>query len=92
MVQNFMLESPYSQLVNENTRSVVIQGGNVKKSCIDHCYTNVPGKVSKPEVTAVGTSDHLRIVMTKFAKLGSSKPQTVKRKNEATRTSKLRIS
>lgn len=34
-------------------------GGMVSRSCIDHCYTNVPEKVSTPEVISVGTSDHL---------------------------------
>ena len=81
MVQNFMLESSCSQLVNENTRSEIIQGGYITKSCKDHCYTNVPGKVSKPEMTAVGNSDHLGIVVTKYAKLGSSKPKTVKKRS-----------
>ena len=81
MVNNFMLESSCTQLVDENTRSEVIQGETVTQSCIDHCYTNVPEKVSKPEVLAVGNSDHLGIVVTKYAKVERSKPQTVKKRS-----------
>ena len=53
MIQNFMLESAYTQVVNEWTRSEVIQGGIVSTPCIEHCYTNAPDKVSKPEVLSV---------------------------------------
>ena len=67
--------------MNGNTRSEVIRGNVVSKSCIDHCYTNVPEKVSKPEVVSVGTSDHLGVVITKYAKVEKSKPQTVKKRS-----------
>ena len=77
MVQNFLVESACVQLVKENTRSEIVQGGNVAESCIDHCYTNVPDKVSNPEVVAVGNSDHLGVVVRKFAKVEKSKPNTV---------------
>ena len=81
MVQNFMMESSFFQLVNENTRSEVIQGNMVSKTCIDHCYTNAPEKISKPEVLSVGTSDHLGVVVTKYSKVEKSKPQTVKKRS-----------
>ena len=81
MVHEFLMESSCSQLVKENTRSEVIQGNIVSKTCIDHCYTNTPEKVSKPEVISVGTSDHLGIVVTKYAKVEKSKPQTVKKRS-----------
>ena len=77
MVQNFLVESACVQIVKENTRSEIVQGGNVAESCIDHCYTNVPDKVSNPEVVAVGNSDHLGVVVRKFAKVEKSKPNTV---------------
>ena len=44
MIHTFMLESTVSQLVTENTRSEIIKGGGVSKSCIDHCYTNATDK------------------------------------------------
>ena len=53
MVQEFLLETACSQLVKQYTRSEVVRGGRVAKSCIDHCYTNVPDKVSDPEVVMV---------------------------------------
>ena len=59
MTQNFLLETSSTQLVKEYTRSEIGPGGMVSRSCIDHCYTKVPEKVSTPEVISVGTSDHL---------------------------------
>ena len=50
-------------------------------SCIDHCYTNSPQKVSEPELLAVGTSDHLGLVVRKFSKNVKSKPNTVKKRS-----------
>ena len=81
MVQTFMLESSCCQLVKENTRSEVVQGGSVSASCIDHCYTNSPEKVSKPEVVAVGNSDHLGVVITKYSRATKTKPNTVKKRS-----------
>ena len=81
IVQEFMMESACSQLVTENTRSEIVQGNMVSKTCIDHCYTNAPEKISKPEVISVGTSDHLGVVVTKYSKLEKSKPQTVKKRS-----------
>ena len=81
MIQNFLLESACSQLVKEYTRSEFIQGGVVARSCIDHCYTNVPEKVSEPEVIAIGNSDHLGIVVRKFTRVERSKPNTVMKRS-----------
>ena len=46
MVQTFLLETETSQLVKQFTRSEFVKGGKVSRSCIDHCYSNAPGKVS----------------------------------------------
>ena len=81
MIHTFMLESTVSQLVTENTRSEIIKGGGVSKSCIDHCYTNAPDKVSKPEVVSVGTSDHLGIVVKKYTKIQMRKPSTIMKRS-----------
>ena len=77
LVQTFLLETNSEQLVRDFTRSEFIQGGNVSKSCIDHIYTNAPGKISKPEVVAVGTSDHLGVVATKYTRAPILKPKVV---------------
>ena len=66
-VQSFLLDSASSQVVKDFTRSEIVQGGQLSRSCIDHCYTNVPEKLSVPEVVAVDDSDHLSVVVTKFS-------------------------
>ena len=81
IVQEFLVESACSQLVRKYTRSEIIQGGAVSQSCIDHCYTNAPDKVSKPEVVDVGTSDHMGVVITKYTKVARSKPNTVMKRS-----------
>ena len=51
------------------------------RSCIDHCYTDVPEKLSEPIVESAGESDHLAIVVTKYTKAPVSKPQTVRKRH-----------
>ena len=80
MVQTFLLETGSSQLVKDFTRSEIAAGGVVSRSCIDHCYCNATGKVSTPEVIAVGTSDHLGVAVTKYTRAPVMKPKvTIKR-------------
>ena len=81
LIQEFMADTASSQLVKEFTRSEVIRGGAVSRSCIDHCYSNSPDKISKPEVVAVGNSDHLGVVITKYTKVLKSKPNTVMKRS-----------
>ena len=38
MIQSFLVESASNQLIKEYTRSEVVQGGEVSRSCIDHLY------------------------------------------------------
>ena len=77
IVQTFLLETDSSQLVKNFTRSELVQGGLVSRSCIDHVYSNSPGKVSTPEVVSVGNSDHLGVVVTKFTRAPIIKPKVV---------------
>ena len=77
MVQSFLLDTGSSQLVKSYTRSEVVQGGSLSRSCIDHCYSNVPEKISEPSVVAVGDSDHLGIVVKKFSRAEPLKPKNV---------------
>ena len=81
MVQNFLLETGSSQKVKNFTRSEFGRGGELYRSLIDHCYTNVPEKVSDPEVISVENSDHLGLVVTKLAKTPVLRPRTVKKRN-----------
>ena len=81
MVQSFLLDTSCTQLIKSFTRSEIVQGGALSRSCIDHCYTNVPEKMSNPEVVAVGDSDHLGIVITKFSRAEPIKPRTVTKRS-----------
>ena len=80
-VQSFLIDSASTQLVKDFTRSEIVQGGVLSRSCIDHCYTNVPEKMSTPEVLAVGDSDHLGIAVTKFSRAEPIKPKTVMKRS-----------
>ena len=62
------------------TRSEVGQHGEISRSCIDHCYTNVPDKVTVPELVAVGSSDHLGIVIKKFTRAPKIKPKIIQKR------------
>ena len=81
MVQTFLLETETSQLVKQFTRSELARGGVVSRSIIDHCYTNAPGKVSHPEVVAVGSSDHLGLVVTKYTRAPKIKPKVIMKRS-----------
>ena len=80
-VQSFLIDTASTQVIKQYTRSEIIQGGEVSRSCIDHCYTNVAEKLSKPEVIAVGESDHLGIVVTKYARVPVLKPRTITKRS-----------
>ena len=80
LVQDFLLETTSYQQVKQFTRSEVSRNG-VTRSCIDHCYTDVPHKLSDPTVEAAGDSDHLAVIFTKYCKAPVSKPQTVRKRN-----------
>ena len=81
MVQSFLLETASTQLVQGYTRSEIIQGGELSRSGIDHCYTNVPEKLCSPEVLVVGDSDHLGVVVTKYTRSSHTKPKTVMKRS-----------
>ena len=68
-------------MIKELTRMETTAGGGISATCIDHCYTNVPGKIKSVQVMSAGNSDHLGIVIKKFTKFPVSKPQSVKKRN-----------
>ena len=47
ITHNFLVETSSSQIVKGFTRSEVGAGGELVRSCIDHCYTNTPEKVTR---------------------------------------------
>ena len=81
LTHNFLLETSCCHLVKGFTRSEVGPQGEISRSCIDHLYTNVPDKISAPELVAVGSSDHLGIVIKKFTKAPKIKPKIIQKRN-----------
>ena len=75
-VQEHLLEESSYQIVEDFTRSEMTRNG-ISKSCIDHVYTNAPGKCDKPLVVAAGDSDHLAVIVNKHSKEQKNKPRTV---------------
>ena len=65
----------------EFTRSEVGPGGVIVRSCIDHWDTNIPEKLSFPELIAVGSSDQLGIVVKKFTKAAKLKPKIIHKRS-----------
>ena len=81
MTHNFLIDTECSQIVEGITRTEVGPGGTLLQSCIDHCYTNVPEKVSKPEIITVGNSDHFGIVVKKFTRAAQIKPKIIQKRS-----------
>ena len=81
MVQTYLLETDSCQLVQDYTRSEIVRGNQLSQSMIDHCYTNVPTKITKPEVLAIGNSDHLGVFITKYSKDIVSRPKMIKKRS-----------
>ena len=77
MVQDFLLQQASQQIVKEPTRLELVRG-NLLKSCIDHCYTDVREKINGPFVDAVGDSDHLSVRILKYCRTPVIRPQAIK--------------
>ena len=77
MVQDFLLEYASQQIVKEPTRIEMVRRV-LTKSCIDHCYTDVPEKIHGPFLDAVGNSDHMSVRILKFCRAPVIRPQAVK--------------
>ena len=80
MVRHFLLTYDLSQTVSDYTRSEIGRGRNVVKSCIDHCYSNSPEKITT-NVTHVGDSDHDAVVVKKASRLPKSRPKVIKKRS-----------
>ena len=80
MVIEFMLQEAAVQLVDEYTRSELVNG-NLQRSCIDHIITNIPNKCNKPEVYSFGNSDHMVVHVKKFTKELRQHPNTIKKRS-----------
>ena len=81
MVQNHLIETASTHIVKEYNISDIVRGNKISRSLIDHCYTNVPDKVSTPEVSAIGTSDHLAVFIIKRTKATISRPKIVQKRS-----------
>ena len=81
IVQSFLIDTASNQTVKEYTRSEIVRGGEISRSCIDHCYSDAPDRTSNPEVVAVGDSDHLGVVVTKYTRSPPLKPKTIMKRN-----------
>ena len=75
-VQEHLLEESSYQIVEDFTRSEMTRNG-MSRSCIDHTYTNVPGKCDMPRVESAGDSDHMAVLVNKYTKEPQSKPRAV---------------
>ena len=78
-VQEFLLEESCHQLVNDYTR-VRLVDGVMERSGIDHITVNCPDRVSPPQVIAVGRSDHMGVMITKYCKDIKTDPRTTKKR------------
>ena len=81
MVQDFLLEESFFQLIKQYTRSEKVRGGTVSRSCLDHVYTNAPGKCDTPKVESAGDSDHLAVIFNKYSSEVKIKPQTIQKRS-----------
>ena len=79
VLQDFLLENSSFQQIKQYTRSEFCRNG-LSRSCIDHCYTDVPEKLTQVRVESIGDSDHLGIMVTKLNKYNLSKPQTIRKR------------
>ena len=81
MVQDFLLEESFFQLIKQYTHSEKVRGGTVSRSCLDHVYTNAPGKCDTPKVESAGDSDHLAVIFNKYSSELKIKPQTIQKRS-----------
>ena len=79
LIHDFLLEQSSFQQIKCFTRSEISSNG-ISRSCIDHCYTDVPEKLSQVKVESIGDSDHLGIVVTKLSRYIMPKPQTIRKR------------
>ena len=80
IIQDFLLEESGVQLVKEYTRSQYVDGV-LRRSIIDHCYSQTPEKIIGPFIDAVGNSDHLGVRVIKLCKTKIDRPQVLKKRS-----------
>ena len=77
MMNFFMTDVTMSQVVDMPTR-VVMSGGEVVRTLVDHCYVTAPQSYSTPKVVTVGDSDHLGQVVSLLSNQVPPRPATIK--------------
>ena len=78
-VKDFLIAEDCSTLVEDYTRIRQVNG-SMQRSSLDQIITNCSSKVTQPEILAVGKSDHLGIILTKFSKEVRTGPRTIKKR------------
>ena len=79
LVKDFLISESCCHLVDEFTRIRQVNG-SVQRSALDQIITNCPQKMSKPEILAIGKSDHLGLFVTKFSREVRTSPRTTKKR------------
>ena len=79
IVNNFNIKEGCNQLIDTYTRIRKVDD-KIKRSCFDHIYTNCLSKMTKPTLHAVGQSDHLGIMVTKYSKELRSTARTTRKR------------
>ena len=80
MVRHFLLNNECKQMVTDFTRTEVVRGGMLARSCIDHVYTNAEEKI-KTSIRVVGNSDHMGVIVEKINKVRKLRNRVVKKRS-----------
>ena len=82
LVQRSCNSNNITQLVKDITRAQYNSVSNkTDLSCIDHIYTNVKYKCSKPVICSFGDSDHDLIGFTRLSKKPPEVPRTIRKRS-----------
>ena len=78
-VKDFMIAEDCTSLVEDYTRIRQVND-TIQRSSLDQVITNCSSKMTRPEVLAIGKSDHLGVFVTRFSKEVRSSPRTIKKR------------
>ena len=74
-----MIAEDCTSLVEDYTRIRQVND-TIQRSSLDQVITNCSSKMTRPEVLAIGKSDHLGVFVTRFSKEVRSSPRTIKKR------------
>ena len=78
-IKDFLLEEDCSQIIQDYTRIRKV-GDQVQRSSLDHVTVNCPGKIIEKKIVAVGSSDHMGIILKKLSREIRSNPRSIKKR------------